>query len=336
MKNFILNLTAIFLLILGIIGIFIPILPTTPFLLGAALITVKSSPAIYNKIIKNVYLSHFIRNYYEHCGVPKSTIRKALLFLWGSLGIAIYFAELNWVKILLLIIGLGVSCHLCMLKKSQKEELKFTLIELLVSMGIITILASLLLSTIHKAKNLAEKSFCLNNLHQIGMAIQLYSADNNDLIPALSEGFSGSTMVVKMMNVPLGLGRIIGDYGTIIENYGCPLNSKNTPENVKQSWLNRPASQIAYFYRHTDNNFNERLSSATNNLKAMVMDFCCISTTPIVAHNFEDVNILYSDGSVMKRKNSAVPNEFYTVETAFANGQMQTDCRQVWQNADNP
>ena len=333
MKIFLLNFFALILLIAGIIGIFIPILPTTPFLLAAALITVKSSPFLYNKITKNKYLSHFIRNYYEHCGVPRETVIKAFIFLWVSLGFSIVFTELLWVKILLAVIGIGVSCHLLMLKKSDKRELKFTLLELLVSLGIVAVLASLLLPTLNRARNSAMKSLCMDNLHQIGIAIQLYSVDNSDFIPALLNGLSGSSMVVKMSGEAIGLGRVIGKYGTVAENYGCYLNNRNTPSKVKQNWNNNSMCQIGYFYRYNDIDFNEKLSLNSSN-KAMVMDFCCVSNSSIIAHNFEDVNILYTDTSVFNRENSPIPNELYTVSTFFTNGEMRTDCRNAWENAD--
>ena len=311
-----------------------PLLPTTPFLLAAVLISAKSSLSLYRKIMKNEYLSQFVRNYQEHCGVPKATIIKALIFLWISLGIGVIFAQTFWVQIVLLVFGLGVSIHLLSLKRSNRDEVKFTLIELLVSLGIIAVLASLILSVVDRSRKLAYKTLCMNNLAQIGTAIQLYSNDNNEMIPALSEGFYGSTMVVKMMNLPIGLGRIIGDYGTVAENYGCPLNSRNNGQSVKSSWENSPVSQIAYFYRYNDVGFNERLSSAQNTEKAMVMDFCCVGSSSIIAHNFEDVNVLYSDGSVFRRTNSDTPNKLYTVSAVYKNGHLQQESEMAWKNAD--
>ncbi len=59
----------------------------------------------------------------------------------------------------------------------------FTLIELLVVIAIIAILAALLLPVLAKAKEKSYKVYCMNNGHQIGLAAQLYAADNSEWLP---------------------------------------------------------------------------------------------------------------------------------------------------------
>src|SRR2546430_1798715 len=63
----------------------------------------------------------------------------------------------------------------------------FTLIELLVVIAIIATLAALLLPAFAKAKESGRATACLNNLHQIGIALQLYVQDNNNRLPVMRD-----------------------------------------------------------------------------------------------------------------------------------------------------
>jgi prepilin-type N-terminal cleavage/methylation domain-containing protein/prepilin-type processing-associated H-X9-DG protein len=69
----------------------------------------------------------------------------------------------------------------------------FTLIELLVVIGIIAMLAALLLPVLSRARESGRATACLSNLHQIGLALQLYVGDNQNKLPRMSDVFPGTT-----------------------------------------------------------------------------------------------------------------------------------------------
>lgn len=69
----------------------------------------------------------------------------------------------------------------------MKRRRGFTLIELLVVVGIIALLAALLLPVLSKAKEAGRGTACLSNLHQIGLALQMYVSDHNNRLPVMRD-----------------------------------------------------------------------------------------------------------------------------------------------------
>jgi len=104
---------------LGVLGIFLPLLPTVPFLLLAASCYVKGSPSLYNWLMEHPYLGKIIRDYKENKTIPLQTKIVTLLLLWLSIGISIFIVSILWIRILLLLIATAVSIHILLFKTNK-------------------------------------------------------------------------------------------------------------------------------------------------------------------------------------------------------------------------
>lgn len=97
---------------LGAIGVVLPLLPTTPFLLLAAACYIRSSPRFYHWLIGNRVLGCYIRDYCSGAGIPVRAKVTTITLLWLTIGAsAVFFVETTVIRILLLVIAIGVSAH---------------------------------------------------------------------------------------------------------------------------------------------------------------------------------------------------------------------------------
>lgn len=109
-------------LILGIVGIFLPILPTTPFLLVSAAAYAKSSSRFHHWLLHNKILGSYIRNYREGLGMPIKVKIFTLSFLWLMILIATLMVPILWVQIILLIIALAVTIHIMLIRPKKEHK----------------------------------------------------------------------------------------------------------------------------------------------------------------------------------------------------------------------
>jgi uncharacterized membrane protein YbaN (DUF454 family) len=102
---------------LGIIGIFLPILPTTPFLLLAAWCFSRSSERYYNWLISNKRFGKYIKDYREGRGIPVKAKIIAVSLLWITILISIIIIVSNiYVRLIMLITAAIVSTHIILIK----------------------------------------------------------------------------------------------------------------------------------------------------------------------------------------------------------------------------
>ena len=71
------------------LGIFLPLLPTTPFLLLAVYLYMRSSKSGIKMILRNRYLAPYVRSYFAREGIPGPILKRTLVTLWCSMAICI-------------------------------------------------------------------------------------------------------------------------------------------------------------------------------------------------------------------------------------------------------
>ena len=106
---------------LGVVGIFLPLLPTVPFLLLAAFLYARSSQRLYNWLINHRVLGVYIYDYVTYRSVRLSVKVGTLSLLWLTLTVSILLVSNLYVRILLLAVGCGVSIHVLTLKTPVKK-----------------------------------------------------------------------------------------------------------------------------------------------------------------------------------------------------------------------
>jgi uncharacterized protein len=115
--------SGIICVILAFIGIFLPVLPTTPFLLLAAFFFARSSDRFLHWLLTNRWFGPYIRNYREGKGMTARNKAFTLTMLWISIGIAaIYAVSALWLRVILFGIASGVTFHLARINTYHPEE----------------------------------------------------------------------------------------------------------------------------------------------------------------------------------------------------------------------
>ena len=106
----------------GIVGVFVPLLPTTPFLLLAAYFFARSSERLYRWLLRNRVIGEYLKRYYEgHCMSRRHKVM-TLALLWVALAsTAALVAESWWLRAVLGGVGLAVTTHILMLPTEKRS-----------------------------------------------------------------------------------------------------------------------------------------------------------------------------------------------------------------------
>jgi len=98
-------------LVVGAIGVVLPVLPTTPLLLLTAGCYARGSQRFHHWLLHNRVFGHYIRDYYEGRGIPLRTKLTSLVMLWAVILWSIWRVDQLHVRLALGVVAVAVSAH---------------------------------------------------------------------------------------------------------------------------------------------------------------------------------------------------------------------------------
>jgi len=112
-KKRLLVLAGMISLSLGVIGLVVPLLPTTPLLLLSAACFIKGSDRLYEWLMNHKFFGEYIRNFQQYRAIPLHTKIMMIFFLWLTISISIVFVVNSiYIRILLACIAVVVTVHI--------------------------------------------------------------------------------------------------------------------------------------------------------------------------------------------------------------------------------
>ena len=111
-KKYFLICSGWFFIILGVIGIVLPLLPTTPFILLAAGCFARSSPEFHQWLLEHSFFGPLIKSYQGDRCIPRHVKVKAIIFIWSTLAISIFLLKIFWLRIAIFLLGVFLTVML--------------------------------------------------------------------------------------------------------------------------------------------------------------------------------------------------------------------------------
>ncbi|NKB32285.1 MAG: DUF454 family protein [Pseudomonadales bacterium] len=112
LKKVFLVLGGIVSLALGVLGVFLPLLPTVPLVLLAAFCFARSSDRLHNWMLTHKHFGAIIRNFESGQGIPRRVKVRAIVIIWISMGISCWIVNQMLLCAMLFAIGAAVSTYL--------------------------------------------------------------------------------------------------------------------------------------------------------------------------------------------------------------------------------
>ena len=121
----VLTLLGLISLGLGIVGIFLPVLPTTPLLLLAAALFLKSNRGLYEWLLNHPKLGPYIRNFMEYKAIPLKIKILSVSMVWITLlCCAVFVAKVFWFRLFFVGLAIAISLHILQYKTLHNSNQK--------------------------------------------------------------------------------------------------------------------------------------------------------------------------------------------------------------------
>ncbi|HEY0584687.1 MAG TPA: YbaN family protein [Pseudoduganella sp.] len=106
-------------MVLAVLGVFLPLLPTTPFLLLASACFARSSDKLHNWLRNHGRFGRYLRDYEDGRGIPRRGKILAMAMMWPSMAYSIYRVPFLSLKVMLFLVACGVTIYLLRLPTSR-------------------------------------------------------------------------------------------------------------------------------------------------------------------------------------------------------------------------
>lgn len=120
-KRTLLAFAGILSLVLGVIGAFLPLLPTVPFILLAAFCFAQSSEKLHTWLINHRAFGRIIRDFEAGNGIPRRVKVRAITLLWISMGISAWIVARPMLWLVLALVGTGTTIYLWRLPEPPSQ-----------------------------------------------------------------------------------------------------------------------------------------------------------------------------------------------------------------------
>ena len=109
---------------LGTIGVVLPLLPTTPFILLAAWCFARSSPRFHHWLLYRSWFGGYLRHWQRYKAMPPRAKPRAIAVILLTFGVSLWLVEMTWVRVLLLMILAGLLVFLWRIPVVDAEQQK--------------------------------------------------------------------------------------------------------------------------------------------------------------------------------------------------------------------